>query len=343
MKKAMILTLAVALAAAGCSSKKEAPMTLAAGTPAYQMAKDLTAVVPSLDPDKLTVLVKSKKFDVTLGDVLQMFLDSMGNQAQGLKGQDAQRVKTILERAAVQIGERKLLLEAAAAAKKTASQADIDKALQAQYARAGSEAQYLELLKTNGVSFDYIKKSIAEDLTIRAYLDAALAETSKVTDADIQKAYAEDKTATVRHILLLTQGKTPAEKAEARKKMEGILERARKGEDFAALAKEFTEDPGSKENGGLYEDFPRGKMVKPFEEAAFTVPVGQISGVVETSYGYHILKIENRKKETQPLDQAKPQIEAGLKQQKQNAAFDSLLTGLKKKAGFEVVGVKLAS
>jgi foldase protein PrsA len=341
MKKLMILVLAVALAAAGCSSKKETPMTLAAGTPAYQLAKDLVPVIPSLDPAKLTVLVKSKKFDVTLGNVLQMFLDSMGSQAQGLKNLDAQRMKTVLERAAVQIGERKLLLEAAAAAKKTATPEDIDKALQAQYSRAGSEAQYLELLKTNGVSIDYIKKSIAEDLIIKSYLDAAIAESAKVTDAEIQKAYAEDKTATVRHILLLTQGKTPAEKAEIRKKMEGILARARKGEDFAALAKEFTEDPGSKETGGLYEDFPRGKMVKPFEDAAFTVPVGQVSDVVETSYGYHILKIENRKKESQPLEQAKPQIEAGLKQQKQNGAFDVLLTGLKKKAGFELVGITL--
>ena len=317
-------------------------MTLAPGTQAYQMAKDLAAVIPSLDPDKPLVIVRSKKFDVTLGEVLQMFLDSMGNQAQGLRSQPAERIKTILERAAAQNGERRLLLEAAAAAKKGAAPGDIDKALQGQYARAGSEAQYLELLKTNGVSFDYVKKSITEDLTIKAYLDEAMAESAKVTDAEIQKAYAEDKTATVRHILLLTQGKTPAEKAEIRKKMEGILERARKGEDFAALAKEFTEDPGSKENGGLYEDFPRGKMVKPFEDAAFTVPVGQISGIVETTYGYNILKIENRKKETQPLDQVKPQIEAALKQQKQNGAFDVLLTGLKKKAGFELVGIPLA-
>ena len=341
MKKLVILTLAVALAAAGCSAKKEAPMTLAAGTPAYQLAKDLTTAIPSLHPDKVTLLVTAKKFDVTLGDVLQMFLDSMGTQAQGLKNLDPQRMKTVLERAGVQMGERKLLLEAAAAAKKSAAPADIEKAVQAQYARAGGEAQYLELLKTNGASFDYVKKSIAEDLTIRAYLDGALAEGTKVAEAEIQKAYQEDKTATVRHILLLTQNKTAAEKVEIRKKMEDILARAKKGEDFAALAKQFTEDPGSKENGGLYEDFGRGKMVKPFEDAAFSVPVGQISGIVETAYGYHILKIENRKKETLPLDQVKPQIEAGLKQLKQNAAFDVLLTGLKKKAGFQAVSINL--
>jgi parvulin-like peptidyl-prolyl isomerase len=122
--------------------------------------------------------------------------------------------------------------------------------------------------------------------------------------------------------------------------MEDILARAKKGEDFAALAKQYTEDPGSKENGGLYEDFGRGKMVKPFEHAAFSVPVGQISDIVETTYGYHIIKVENRKKETQPLDQVKAQIEAQIKQQKQNAAFETLLTGLKKKADFRAVPIK---
>jgi parvulin-like peptidyl-prolyl isomerase len=340
MKKTMILMIALALAAAGCSPKKEAPMKMAAGTPAYQLAKDLTATLPALDPEKSLVVATSKKFDVTAGEVLQMFLDSMGGQAQGLKSLDAQRMKAVIERAGVQIGERKLLMEAATAAKKSVAPEEVQKALEAQYTRAGSEAQYLELLKTNGVSLDYVKKSITEDLTIGKYLDAAMAGSVKVTEAEVQKAYQEDKTASVRHILLLTQGKSAAEKAEARKKIEDILARAKKGEDFAALAKQFSEDPGSKESGGLYADFGRGKMVKPFEDAAFSVPVGEISGVVETAYGYHILKVEGRKKETQPLDQVKTQIETEIKQQKQNTVFDALLTKLKAKANFQAASIK---
>jgi parvulin-like peptidyl-prolyl isomerase len=340
MKKALVLLIAAALAAAGCSTRKEAPMKMAAGMPAYQLAKDLTATLPALDPEKNLVVVTSRKFDVTAGEALQMFLESMGSQAQGLKSLDAQRMKAVIERAAVQIGERKLLLEAATEAKKSVTPEEIKKALEAQYARAGSEAQFTEMLKTNGVSLDYVKKSITDDLTIGKYLDAAMADSVKVSEAEIQKAYAEDKTATVRHILLLTQGKSAAEKAEIRKKMEDILARAKKGEDFAALAKQYSEDPGSKDNGGLYEDFGRGKMVKPFEDAAFSVAVGQVSGIVETAYGYHILKVENRKKETQPLDQVKAQIEAQLKQQKQTTAFDGLLTKLKAKAGFQVAAIK---
>ena len=340
MKKLMIWTLAVALAAASCSPKKEAPMKMAAGSPAYQLAKDLAGTVPALDPKKVTLVVTSKKFDVSVGDVLQMFLESMGTQAQGVKNLDAQKIKTAVERAGVQIGERKLLLEASTKAKKAVTPDEVAKALEAQYTRAGGEAQYVNQLQTYGITLDYIKKSIGEDLAIGKYLDMALAEGAKVTDAEIQKAYQEDKTATVRHILLLTQGKSEAEKADIRKKMEDILARAKKGEDFAALAKQYSEDPGSKDNGGLYEDFGRGKMVKPFDDAAFSVPVGQISGIVETTFGYHILKIETRKKETQPLEQVKAQIGSQLKQQKQNAAFEVLLTGLKKDANFQVIPIK---
>ena len=340
MKKSLILVLAAALAASACTAKKEPSMKIAAGTPAYRLAKDLAAIVPALDPDKDPVVVTAKTFEVTAGQVLQWFLDTAGSQAQSLKGQEAARLKAIIERAGVQIGERKLLYAAAVATGKDATAEDVRKALEAQYAKAGGEAQYLEILKTNGISLDFVKKNVAEDLAIKSFLEGALAAAAKVTEAEVRKAYAEDKTASVRHILLLTQGKSEAEKAAIRKRMEDILARARKGEDFAALAKEFSEDPGSKENGGLYEDFGRGKMVKPFDDAAFSVPVGQVSGIVETNFGYHIIKVENRKKETQPFDQVKAEIEAQIKQQKENVAFDALLVGLKKKADFRLLPLK---
>ena len=157
------------------------------------------------------------------------------------------------------------------------------------------------------------------------------------SEEDVKKVYAEDKTASVRHILLLTQEKSEAEKKEIRQKMETILSRAKRGEDFAELAKTYSEDPGSKDNGGLYEDFGRGKMVPPFEEAAFSVPVGEISDIVETTYGYHILKVINRKKETRPLDEVRSEIQEKIMQEKQARDYQKLLTQLKEKVDFEVI------
>ena len=340
MKKLITLIAVVALAAAACSSKKEAPLKLTSGTPAYTLAKQASKVCPALDPDKTTTVVSTKSFDITAADVMQMLVDSMGPQRAGqFATLDAARMKTVVNQAAEQIGGRRLLLNAAAAAQKTATLEEIKTALDAQYAGAGGEEKFIELLKSNGMTLDTLKKGITEDLTLKKYLDGILAPAGQVAAAEVQKAYQEDKTASVRHILLVTQGKTAAEKAAARKKIEDILAEARKGGDFAELAKKYTEDEGSKANGGLYEDFPRGKMVKPFEEAAFSVPVGQISGVVETDFGYHIIKVENRKKETKPFDEVKAALEAQIKQRKEMAALETYMAGLKKQAGYKLIAL----
>jgi parvulin-like peptidyl-prolyl isomerase len=140
----------------------------------------------------------------------------------------------------------------------------------------------------------------------------------------------------------MTQGKNDVEKQRIRKKMEGILARAKKGEDFAKLAQKYTEDPGSKSKGGLYEDFGRGKMVKPFEDAAFSVPVGEISDIVETRYGYHILKVVDRKKETRPYDEVRDEIEKNLKKKQKNEQrkkIPGILDEMKKQAGFGMLEI----
>lgn len=342
MKKPALAILIIAFAAAACAPPKAADTKLAAGTSAYQLAKDLAAIVPEFDPDKNAVLVTTKTFSVTVGDVVNVIQGTMGNGTAQLKQMPADQLKSALGRAGLQVGERKLLLAAAAESKVVVTPEELKTALDQQYQGSGGEAEFLEALKTNGVAVGFVKKTIGDDRLIQKYFDTVVFKDVKATDEEIQKAYGEEMTATVRHILLLTQNKTDAEKADIRKKIDGLLERARKGEDFTALAKEFTEDPGSKENGGLYEDFGRGKMVKPFEDAAFNVPVGQISDVVETTYGYHILKVEGRKKEVRPLAEVKTTIEEEIKSRKKADAYEKLMTGLKSKAEFVEVKTKAA-
>ena len=337
MKKFVVLSSVLAVLAAGCARKAE-NVILKEGTPAYQLAKDLAAKVPSLNPAVNNVLIRAKNFEITAAEVIQTFQDNAGNRTAQLKDMDAGQLKSIVERSAIQLGERRLLLGEAFKAKAKVPPGDLDKAIKAEYDRAGGEQGFLDALKTNGISIAHVKKSLEEQLLITSFLEATLSKEAQVKPEDVEKAYEEDKTASVRHILLLTQGKNELEKAETRKKIEDILAKAKAGEDFAALAKQFSEDPGSKDNGGLYQDFARGAMVKPFEDAAFSVPLGQISGIVETTYGYHILQIVDRKKETRPLNEVRAEIEAGIKKGRQADAFSIYVAKLKEKAGFKTAG-----
>jgi hypothetical protein len=115
----------------------------------------------------------------------------------------------------------------------------------------------------------------------RLYAEKVLVEKTKVTDEDVQKYLSEHPELAV--------------SPDVKTKAEEVLQRAKNGEDFAALAKEFSEDPGSKDNGGLYENTPEGQMVPEFEKAALALEPGQISpNLVETKFGYHIIKLEKK-------------------------------------------------
>ena len=112
------------------------------------------------------------------------------------------------------------------------------------------------------------------------------------------------------HILLNTGGK---DEAAVRKQAEELLAKIKGGADFAALAKEFSEDPGSKVKGGDLDYFPRGQMVPEFEASAFSLAPGQVSDLVKTQYGFHIIKVVDKQAATtQTLEQVRPRIQETL-------------------------------
>ncbi len=336
VKKTIVICFVLLVGLYGCGKKGD-EAGLNKNNPAFMLAQELSAVLPSLDPAKTVSLVVSKNFKITTGEVIQFLQTSMGNSIQELKGLDASQLKDVVELSAVQMAERKLLLDAARDAKTVVSPEKLDEALNYQYSRAGGPEAFLKALKDKGLDEEEFKENIREDLVIQNYLNVLLDREITVTDEEISAVYEQDKTASVRHILFLTEGKTESEKAEILKRTEALLARAHSGEDFAGLAKEFTEDPGSKDSGGLYENFGRGYMVKSFEDAAFSVPVGEISDVVETEYGYHIIKVLSREKETRPFEEVRSEIEEKIKQDKKSGTFEKHLIDLKQQYGFDII------
>ncbi|PEX78190.1 peptidylprolyl isomerase PrsA [Bacillus cereus] len=143
---------------------------------------------------------------------------------------------------------------------------------------------------------DELKEKLKPEIAFEKAIKAT------VTEKDVKDNYKPE--IKVSHILVKDE-KTAKE----------VKEKVNNGEDFAALAKQYSEDTGSKEQGGEIEGFAPGQTVKEFEEAAYKLDAGQVSEPVKTSYGYHIIKVTD-KKELKPFDEVKGEIRKDIEQQR---------------------------
>ena len=190
--------------------------------------------------------------------------------------------------------------------------------------RMEKDAGYKANIEKMKYSESEIKDQIRRQMAIQTYLADAFINKATVTEAEIKTYYDENKEAFHRpeqvkasHILI--KGEPPsgdAEKNAARKQIEDIQKKIQNGEDFAALAQEYSQCPSSKKGGDLGY-FGRGQMVKAFEDVAFGLDVGKVSDIVTTNFGYHLIKVTGKRAEsTMALDEANKKIENFLKQQK---------------------------
>jgi peptidyl-prolyl cis-trans isomerase D len=159
-----------------------------------------------------------------------------------------------------------------------------------------------------------------------------VAESIQVSDAQMQQYYNSHRDqfktperVKVRHILLTTTGKSKEEIAKIKTKAEGLLKQIRGGADFAELAKQNSDDPGSKANGGDLGWVVRGQTVKNFETAAFSLKPKEISDLITTEYGFHIIQVlEKQDAHVQAFDEVKTQIADELKKGTLNDRVQSL-------------------
>lgn len=163
-------------------------------------------------------------------------------------------------------------------------------------------------MQARGQSFDQVKERIKKALSFRRLLDTQGADDVNVTVEDARKYYSENprqfetpEQVRASHILIMPDTSDPnadpnEAKAAAKAKAQELLKQIKKdGADFATLARANSNDPGSAQRGGDLNFFPRGKMVPPFDKAVFELKVGQVSDIVETNYGYHIIKLTDYK------------------------------------------------
>lgn len=198
---------------------------------------------------------------------------------------------------------------------------DTQKELDKYYQSYGSEEAFNQALEMNGYSPDDVKKELALNIKVNKLLEPRIS----ITEEDLKNYYEENKSQFARekqvkasHILLETK-----EKAHEVKKK--LADR----QDFSQLAKEYSTDTQTKENGGDLGFFGSGKMVKEFEEASFALSVGEISDPVKTEFGYHIIKVtEVRDAQDANYEQSKTQIKDTLFKDKAQAEYGAWLQEL---------------
>ncbi|MBU1626851.1 peptidylprolyl isomerase [bacterium] len=170
---------------------------------------------------------------------------------------------------------------------------------------------------------DEFKKEEQRKIEFVAINMTDLQNTIKLDDKKIEEyynshidEYKQEEEVHARHILFKVEKDAKDSDANAKKQAEEILAKIKKGEDFIELAKKYSQEPGADKSGGELGWFGRGRMVKPFEEKAFSMKVGEVSDIVKTDFGYHIIKVEGKKEAgTKSLSEVKEMIASSLKRE----------------------------
>ncbi|OAT80673.1 peptidylprolyl isomerase [Desulfotomaculum copahuensis] len=268
--------------------------------------------------------------------------DELTKQGYSFSGPDGQKMTDLLrQRTLEQMIDEQLLVQEADKEKLKPSPAEVAKQIKTLRQQLGSEAKFKQYLAANGLSEPKLQDELTDLMAIQALQNKVLADVKPATAAQAQDYYNQHKDQfstpeqwQVRHILITVpkQGDLQAE-AAAKAEALSIIQKLQHGADFAALAKQYSQDPGTKDSGGLYT-FAKGQAVPEFEKAVQALKPGEITAQpVKTQYGYHVIKLEKIiPAQVKSFDQVKDQIMANLTDQARKTKFQEFLDGLRKNA-----------
>ncbi|MGM0557538.1 MAG: peptidylprolyl isomerase [Myxococcota bacterium] len=206
--------------------------------------------------------------------------------------------------------------------------------------RFPNDDAFQQFLERSGVTVDRIKEDMRKSERLKKHLEGKY--DIKVTDEDAKEYYTKnaesfEKPQRVKasHILLKAEGEDEKKAAEAKKKAEELVKKAKGGADFAELAKTHSEGPSAKRGGDL-GFFPKGRMVPEFDEVAFQMKKGDISEPVKTRFGYHVIKVTDKKEAgKQSFADAKEEIMQRLEREKLREGMDGFIKKLREDAEIE--------
>ena len=330
------------------------PATMTAATNTAPMMVPGTNASPAATMAALfgdPVIAKGNGFEIKQSELDEVVLGIKSAAAAHGETIPPEQMMTIEANMLNRLIQIQILLQKSTDADKADGKAKADLQVSNLLARAGSQEKFDLQLKSVGMTSTELRAKVTQEATATATLTRALGIT--VTDADAKQFYndtnhtadfEQPEMVHVRHILLLTMDPTTRaplpddQKAAKKKQIDDILKRVQAGEDFAALAKQYSEDKNSAINGGELPPFGHGEMVPQFEAAAFSMKTNTISDVVTTDYGYHIIKLlDKTPAQTVPYATVSDKIKDFLMQQQVQKLAPAYLDNLKKGADVEIL------
>ena len=296
--------------------------------PAKQVTEE--TVVVEVNGVKLTQKEVDEKIDRTLASVQGMVPpEQMGQFKENIQGKLVEDfiARTLLNE---EIEKNKIVVD----------DSEVTKALGEVEAKVPPGMTLEEMLKQGGITMEEMKENISFSLRANKLFASQIKSDYTPSEADIQKYYTDNKkkydkpeTIHARHILIKVDEKDEEKvKLEKKAKIEALRKQIIEGADFEEVAKANSDCP-SKDRGGDLGTFPRGRMVKPFEDAAFTQKVNEVGPVIETKFGYHIIQVvEHNQANQQSMDEVKVTITETLQNQKKQEMATTYMDGLKGKA-----------
>ena len=308
------------------------PQGPAAQVPAAPPAKPVPAVLPA-------VVARVNGVGIAAADLEKAIRNleaNVGNQIPPERRSEVYR--GILD----QLVEMRLLEQEAAARNIKATDAEVAAGIDQMKKQAPTPEAFSKALASRKMTEADLRAEARQRLAVDKLLTTEVEPKAAVTEADIADFYKKNpqffmQPEAVRASHILLKADTPEAKVAAKAKAEDLLNQIKGGADFAALAKQHSND-GSAANGGDLGFFPRGQMVKAFEDAAFALKAGEVSPIVESEFGYHIIKAgEHRDARTVPIAEVSDRIAQALRQQKQQALAQEYVQSLKAKGKVEIL------
>jgi peptidyl-prolyl cis-trans isomerase C len=324
--------------APGTSTAAAAATSAAPGQPAA--ATPAVKPVPATLPDVVARVNGDPVSKMEFEDAIRSL------EAQAGQGVPYDKRNEVYRQVLDQLVGYRLLIQESKARKLVVADLEVDAQIAQMKKQFPNEEAFTKALAEQQLDVDKLRDNVRQQMLVSRFIDVEIGPSIQVTDADIQAFYDQNQekfnqpeTMRASHILIrFPENADTATKSQARTQADAVLAKLKAGGNFAALAKEYSQDAGSAANGGDLGFFAKAQMLPAFADAAFALKSGQMSGLVETQVGYHIIKAaEHRAARVVPLTEASAEIRQFLTQQQQQEKTEAYVNTLKAKAKIQIL------